>query len=514
MSAVTTAKASGLVAEGINKTFTGTRALVDVSAAFPSGSITALLGQNGSGKSTLIKIFAGFYHPDPGSGSVTLNGAALELPVDPGKAEAAGIRFLHQDLGLIAELSVVDNFALVNGFSTGPGGKISAKNMARRVTEALSKLDVDVDPWAKVADLTPTERTMVAIARAFAQGISGTKLRVLVLDEPTAALPAHEVDTVFSALRMVRDSGCAVIFVSHRIDEVMQLCDQLVILRDGHLIAQRAMQGLQPDELVSLIIGKSVVRTYPERQSSSGEVVIGTKGLCGPRLHNVDMAVRGGEIVGVTGLLGCGRSELARLLSGGQQPSGGSILLAGREVEFHSPRDAVREKIAHVPQERRRDGCLPAMNVRENLSLSGISEFWKGGRLRRDLEQKMSRDVIESFDIRPSNAEALMSGLSGGNQQKAIVGKWVRINPRVLILDEPTQGVDIGAKHEIGQIIRDLADKGVAVLVGSSDFDELVPLCDRVLVLDRGQIVADVPSDELSEERLTMLCARIDEAAA
>jgi ribose transport system ATP-binding protein len=506
--------AEGLVVGEISKTFAGTRALVDISATFAAGSITALLGQNGSGKSTLIKILAGFYHPDPGTGSISVNGSEMELPVHPHKADQAGVRFLHQDLGLVAELSVADNFAFVNGYSTGPAASIRAREMKRRVREALDRLKVDVDPSTKVADLTPTERTMVALARAFAPGLSGTQLRVLVLDEPTAALPAHEVETVFAALRHVRESGCAVIFVSHRIDEVMQICDQLVILRDGHLIAQRAMAGLRPDELVSLIIGKSVTRTYPARRSAPGDVIIGASGLSGRRLNDVDVQMRAGEIVGVTGLLGCGRSELCRLLGGAQRPRAGTIRLAGNEVSFQTPGDAVHAGVTLVPQDRRRDGCILSMGVRENLSLSGIGQFWQGGRLRRDLERDMALRVIGEFDIRPANPEALMSGLSGGNQQKAIVGKWTRIHPRVLILDEPTQGVDIGAKHEIGQIIRDLADAGVGILVGSSDFDELVPLCDRVLVLDRGHIVADVPSKNLSEEKLTMLCARIDEEAA
>lgn len=505
---------AGLVVNNISKTFAGTRALKNVSATFPAGSITALLGQNGSGKSTLIKILAGFYHPDSGAGQISIDNEELSLPVDPAKAHAAGIRFLHQDLGLVEELSIADNFAFINGYTTGLGSKINKKVMTERVKQALDRLDVHVDPWTKVADLTPTTRTMVAIARAFAEGTTDSRLRVLILDEPTAALPAHEVETVFAALRRVRDSGCSVIFVSHRIDEVLQICDQLVILRDGDLIAQRSMAGLQPEELVSLIVGKSVVRTYPPRRTAPGKVIISTNKLSGPRLENVDIAIKAGEVVGVTGLLGCGRSELARILSGGQASKGGTIQMDGQPINIRSPQDAVRAGITHVPQERRRDGCIPSMSVRENLALSRIGEFLKGGRMRRDLEAKMAADVIRDFDIRPSNPEALMSGLSGGNQQKAIVGKWVRIQPRVLILDEPTQGVDIGAKHEIGQIVRDLADDGVAVLVGSSDFDELVPLCDRVLVLDRGRIVADVPSKDLSEERLTALCARIDESAS
>lgn len=504
----------GLVVTDVSKTFAGTRALQHVSATFSAGSITALLGQNGSGKSTLIKILAGFYHPDADQGTITLDGETLAVPVDPAKAHAAGIRFLHQDLGLVEQMSVADNFAFTNGYTTGGASKINRATMTKRVRDALDRLQVDVDPWTLVADLTPTNRTMVAIARAFADDTEHSQLRVLILDEPTAALPAHEVERVFKALRHVRDAGCAVIFVSHRIDEVFQICDQLVVLRDGQLISQRAMEGLKPEELVSLIVGKSVVRTYPPRKSAPGEVVMSTSKLCGPRLEDVDIELRAGEVVGVTGLLGCGRSELARILSGSQHAKSGTIRMHGSEVKFRSPKDAVGMGIAHVPQERRRDGCIPPMSVRENLALSRITDFWQGGRLRRSQENDMARQVISDFDIRPSNAEALMSGLSGGNQQKAVVGKWVRIQPKFLILDEPTQGVDIGAKHEIGQIIRDLADQGVALLVGSSDFDELVPLCDRVLVLDRGHIVADVPSHELSEERLTVLCSRIETTAA
>ncbi|MEU6192227.1 sugar ABC transporter ATP-binding protein [Streptomyces sp. NPDC047061] len=506
---------TGLVIECLSKTFTGVRALDDVSVEFPRGQITALLGQNGSGKSTLIKILAGFYAPDPG-GRITVGGAELRLPVHPHAAHAAGLRFLHQDLGLVEDLSVADNFAFTAGFRSSLLGRIPQRRLDRKVAEMLDQFEIDVSPRTNVGRLTPTERTMIAIARAFADEDETGRVRtnVLILDEPTAALPASEVDRVFRALDRVRAADGTVIFVSHRIDEVQRIADRLVVLRDGRLVESTDAEGLTAESIVTMIVGKGVERSYPARLRAPGDVVVAGRQVSGPRLQGVDFELRAGEVLGVTGLLGCGRSELLRMVAGAQTPHSGQLLLDGREVHHRTPRDAVGAGVALVPQERRAHGCVPAMSVQENITLPGLRSFWRGGRLHREQEQAVAWEAIEDLDIRPRDPARPIALLSGGNQQKAVLAKWIRLRPRVLVLDEPTQGVDIGAKHEIGQIIRRLADEGVAVLVGSSDFEELVPLCDRALVLSRGRLIADVPREQLGEERLTLLSTGSKGAAA
>ena len=495
----------GLIAMNLSKTFAGTKALDRVSAHFPAGTITALLGQNGSGKSTLIKILAGFYQADPG-GQVSVGGQMLPANITPKIAHEAGLRFIHQDLGLVESLTVADNFAFVNGWSTPMLGAIPAKHLQNRVARALEEFSVSVRPTALISELTPTQRTMVAIARAFAaEDTTVARDRVLILDEPTASLPADEVHFVFGALQRARDAGAAVIFVSHRIDEVREIADRLVVLRDGRVTADRDLEGLDVKGIVNLILGREFVRVRAEARSIGEDVVLDGAGLMGRILKGVDVTVRSGEIVGVTGLLGCGRSELTRIVTGAQAPRGGRIRLNGVDVSFASPREAIAVGIGSVPQNRRADGCIPDMNLRENATLGNLKPFWRGGRLMRDAERAEARRIIGDYDIRPPLTEKALSKFSGGNQQKAVVAKWVRLGPKLLVLDEPTQGVDIGAKQEIAGIVARLASDGVAVLVGSSDFEELVNLCDRVIVLNRGHKIAEVPRSDLSESHLTLL---------
>ncbi|WP_437773365.1 sugar ABC transporter ATP-binding protein [Arthrobacter sp. KNU40] len=495
----------GLTVAGISKTFIGTRALDGVTAHFPSGQITALLGENGSGKSTLIKILAGFHHPDEG-GRLAVAARELPTPVAPARAHEAGLRFIHQDLGLVGGLSVADNFSFVNGYGSRLIGPLRRRGLRRRVQDALARFDIDVSPDALIDSLSPTEKTMVAIARAFVDDPSQPDIRdrVLILDEPTASLPAGEVETVFKALRRARAQGATLIFVSHRIDEVRDLCDRLVVLRDGRVTADQDLDGLSVREIVNLILGREFTRIRAVARSISDEVVLQCIGLNGPRLDDVNLSLRGGEIVGITGLLGCGRSELTRLLTGAQKPVAGQVLVKGSPVGS-SPRSAISAGIASVPQNRRTEGCLPAMSLRQNITLADLRPFWRAGWLHQAAEKDATRSAIQEFGIRPAATEKPLAKFSGGNQQKAVVAKWTRVGPTVLVLDEPTQGVDIGAKQDIASIIAGLAEKGVGIIVASSDYEELVNLCDRVLVLNRGRVIADVPREDLTESHLIVL---------
>ncbi|MBS1889196.1 MAG: sugar ABC transporter ATP-binding protein [Actinobacteria bacterium] len=503
----------GLTVEGLSKTFAGQRALDDVSTSFPAGEITALLGHNGSGKSTLIKIFAGFYEPDEAR-TVTVFDRELSLPLSPRQAHEAGLRFMHQDLALVDDLTIADNFAFVDHFRTRTElGPISKRREHRRVAEVLATFGVGEDPGRRVGELDTTTKTIIGMARAVQDSRTSrddTRHHVLFLDEPTAALPQDEVERVLEVMRAIRDRGGAVVLVSHRIDEVMRIADRVVVLRDGRVVAERKRAGLDPDGLVELIVGGSAADEGRRAKAPEDEVTLSVRGLRGPRLRGIDFEVRRGEIVGIAGLVGCGRSELARILAGAQRAEAGTCTLAGEPFEPKTPSDALRAGVSYVPQDRRGAGCITAMSLQENLSLGLLNRFFTGGWLNLREERRSTRDAIKEFGIRPPDPRRLVAYFSGGNQQKAVVSRAVRRDPTLLVLDEPMQGIDIGAKREIAQIVRNLADEGVSVVVGSTDAADLVGLCERVLVLNRGELVAIAKGVEVAEERLTLLAANPD----
>ncbi|HWH26382.1 MAG TPA: sugar ABC transporter ATP-binding protein [Pseudolysinimonas sp.] len=496
----------------LSVTFAGQRALNDVSFGVRRGSITALLGMNGSGKSTLIKVLAGIYRPDDGS-EVDIAGEPAPLPLTPRTAHAGGLRFLHQDVGLVGDLTVSDNFAFSDTFRLGKLGAIDRRRQEDHVQESLERFDLGVSPRALIRDLTPTQRTMIGVARAFqhdeATGEAAFARNVLVLDEPTASLPAEEVDSVLATVEELRRQGGTIIYVSHRTDEVKRLADQLVILRDGKLVADEPATDLTVDEIVTRVIGHRIERnTRTARVTAAGQTVVAARGLTGNRLRSVDIEIREGEILGIAGLVGCGRSELVRILAGEQRRASGSIELGGRDFDPKSPSDAIADGVVCVPQDRRRDGVVLPMNVRENLTLGRMRGLTRGIYLSAKREQQRTAGLISSFTIKPPNPAQIVGLLSGGNQQKVVVARAASQKNRVVLLDEPTQGVDALAKSEIADIIRGLAAGGAAVLVASSDSDELVGLCDRVVVLDRGHVAIEVSGNGLTEERLAALCAQ------
>lgn len=489
----------------LSKSFAGTQALSEVSLDFLRGSITALLGQNGSGKSTLIKALAGFHAPD--GGSVAVGGVDLPVPISPQTAYERGLRFVHQDIALVEQMSVADNLGFTLGFNARTSvGHISRRALRKRARAALDRVGVDTPPDALVSELPPTERMLVAIARAFEGAADNAEHRILVLDEPTAALPAADVDRVLKILERVRSLGGTVIYVTHRIDEVMRIADHLAILRDGRLVTSEPLGEHDAHALATLIVGRAVERGFQARERDIGaDVRMEVRGLSGPRITDVSFELRSGEIMGVTGLLGCGRSELARLITGVQQPYAGEILLDGETVELSEPRDGLDHGIGFVPPDRRRHGCILDLGLRENLTLGDLAPYWQGGRINRSKERNDVAELIKSFDIRPPLPDRPIRHFSGGNQQKAVIAKFARLNPRLLVVDEPTQGVDVGGKREIGLALRRFADDGAGIIVASSDYDEISDLCDRVLVLDRGHMVGIFDSGDLSEQRLAVL---------
>lgn len=502
---------------GISKTFTGQRALDEVSLEIPAGKVTALLGMNGSGKSTLIKILAGVYAPDPG-GKLWVQGEELALPLTPSAAHAAGLRFLHQDLGLVDQLSIADNFALSDGFLTRSIlSPVKLRREHAHVAATLELLGIDEHPGRLVGDLTPSNRTMVGIARAFqhrsgnddgaAPGVDALRRNILVLDEPTASLPADEAERVLALLDMLRSHGGTAVYVSHRIEEVRRIADNVAVLRDGRLVADEPLGERDAAAIVSLVIGRELdtpaIRPAAERE---GAVLLSTRGLSGPRLDGIDLDVRAGEIVGVTGLIGCGRSELVRLIGGAQQPNGGSMSLAGKPYAPDSPAAAIAGGVACVPQNRRRDGVVLDLGVGENLTLGRLGRYTRGPVINRAAEKAAAADLSRRFLIKAASLAAPVRSLSGGNQQKVVVARAASGTPLMLLLDEPSQGVDALARQEISRLLKEQADNGVAILVASTDYDDFVGLADRVIVLDRGRIAAELSGPEITEDGIALAC--------
>ena len=470
--------------EHLSKTFPGQVALSDASLRVQQGTVHALVGQNGSGKSTLIKILAGFHQPDPGA-SAWVDGTPLTLG-DGSAAGAAGIRFVHQDLGLVGSVSTVENLALTTGYRTGLGGRIHWRDERKAAKEALLALGADIDVKAPIDSLPPAQRTAVAIARALVGWEAGTKL--LVLDEPTATLPGEDVHRLFEVIHRLKARGLSILYVSHHLDEVFELADHVTVLRDGHVVADEPVAGLDHDGLVERIVGRKLELTTATDDGSSGRVVLHVHGLHGGTVHGIDLDVHEGEIVGLAGITGSGREDVLPLIAGQIPRDAGEVLVDTEKIRNYHPRHAIDNGVAFVPSERGIRGTVTTMTVRENLSLSDLKPHFIGFRLRHRKEKAETHDWIQRLSIKTSGPEALISSLSGGNQQKVMFGKALRLSPKLLLLDEPTQGIDIGAKAQIHQLVDEASATGVATLVASTDTDELVRLCHRVVVMSNGHI--------------------------
>jgi ribose transport system ATP-binding protein len=486
--------------EHLSKTFPGQVALSDVGIEVAAGEVHALVGQNGSGKSTLIKVLCGFHQPDPGDGSAWVNGQPLTLG-DGQAAAAAGIRFVHQDLGLVGSISAVENLALTVGYHTGRGRRIHWREEVRRTRAALAPLGLaDIDVKAPVNSLPPSQRTAVAIARALVGWEDGATL--LVLDEPTATLPGEDVDRLFQVIHRLKDQGVSILYVSHHLDEVFELADRVTVLRDGQRVATLPVDQLDHMALVELIVGHHIETTTATDSNASGVPLLTVRGLRGGTVRSIDLDVYQGEIVGLAGITGSGREHVLALIAGQIPRDDGDVLLDGRPIANYRPRHAIDNGIAFVPAERALRGIVAPMNVRENLSISDLGRHFVGGRLRRRAEVAETKHWIDRLSIKTSSTEALIGSLSGGNQQKVLFGKALRLSPKLLLLDEPTQGIDVGAKDQIHRLVDEAAAAGMATLIASTDTDELVRLCHRVIVLANGRVRTTLVGDHITTDRI------------
>ena len=498
-----------LTVKNLSKSFGGPLVLDGVSLSIEPGEVRALVGQNGSGKSTLIKILAGFHVPN--GGEVDVDGAPL--PFGNGTAsDALGLRFVHQDLGLVDMLDTTDNLALGQGYRNYSSGLIRWRAERKTARKALNDLGYSFDVRRPVGTLAMSERTAVAIARAV--GTRGVTPKLLVLDEPTANLPAVEAERLYALTRRVAESGIAVVFVSHHFDEVFELSDSVTVLRDGKLVTTVPVKGLTEDALIELVIGRPLesvehdVRTV-EREKVLLEVKdVGTADV----LDSVSFQVHAGEIVGVAGITGSGRDELAPAIFGGMDRHG-VVTVDGATIPRQRPDLSVAAGVGLVPAQRHANAAFMASSLRENITVTKPGVHFKNLLLRKRPE-KADVDVwLERLDVRPRNSEFAMSDLSGGNQQKVVMCRWLRMSPKVLILDEPTQGVDVGAKADIHRLVDEAAAEGTAVVVVSTDHEELVRLCHRVLVVRRGRVAEELGSEGLSPDAITAVTIGRDQHA-
>lgn len=488
-----------LAITGLSKTFGPTKALSSVDLTVRAGEVHALLGENGSGKSTLIKVLSGYHVADPG-GQILVNGQRL-APGSAGSSGALGCRFVHQDLGLVESSSVADNLSLTGGFPTR-FGRISKSRLRRTVELCLAPVGLDLDPDSLVSGLSPAVRTGIAVARALRQEAGTAPVALLVLDEPTATLPEDEVRQLLDIVRAVSASGTGVLYVTHHLDEVFQVADVATVLRDGRKVASTPVRDLTRGELITQLVGseleevrQSAEALPPPDKTAAFQVLDISAGA----LQAFSLHLHPGEVVGVAGLTGSGRETALAAVFGAVPRDGGQVVVDGVVLPPGDCRRAIDAGIAYLPADRAALGGVMEAPAQENLTLPDLRPLWRMVRLDRAAELKQVADWFERLDVRPrSAARQPLSSFSGGNQQKVLLAKWLRCSPRLMLLDEPTQGVDIGAKAEIHRQILQAVGAGATAVVSSADLDELVALCHRVVVLRGGRVVAELSGSDLS----------------
>jgi ribose transport system ATP-binding protein len=503
------ASAPILAVEGLTKAFGGTRALIEVSLDVRPGEVHALVGQNGSGKSTLIKILSGYHVAD--GGGVEIRGSPLRLPPTPAELRRLGIAFVHQDLGLVETMSVVENLR-VGRYETGFGRRILWKRERQRAVALLRRLGSDIDPDIPVARLSQAERVIVAVMRALQDVEAHAESGLLVLDEPTSALPAGEVELLFSSIRRVVGSGAGVLLVTHDVDDVFRVGDRVTVLRDGRRIATEDTPSLNEHSLITLIVGRELGELYPHSGQAAEGRVLEVKGLTGRVARDVSFTLRPGEILGLTGLIGAGHDEVPYLIYGASKGAG-SIELDGRSLGIPSPERCKDAGIVLVPTDRKRRSTIPAATVAENVTLGALGSFRRGPRLDHRVERTAVEEALRLFQVRPPDPDRPLLTLSGGNQQKAVLARWLRLEPRVALLHEPTEGVDVGARRGIFEILLGAVSRGTAVVYASAEYEDLAHICDRVLVFRRGRVVSELEGDQLKHDVIAAHCYATPEAA-
>jgi ribose transport system ATP-binding protein len=493
-----------LTVRGVTKSFPGVRALKGVDLTIWPGEVHALVGENGAGKSTLMKILAGAQGPD--GGEITLDGKPVHFHT-PHQARAAGIGIIYQELTIAPNLTVAGNVFLGSeerklGFLSDTSG------MIQHTQQVLDRLGARFKAAQRAAHLSIAEQQQVEIARALFY-----KSRILVMDEPTTALSDRETDRLFDIVRQLRSEGLAIIYISHRMAEIYELADRLSVFRDGEYVGELTRPEFSSDRIIEMMVGRKLEDLYPEKIAGHGEVVLQVKNMSDKEhVKNASLELRAGEVLGLSGLVGAGRTELARLIFGADPKESGEIYLNGKLVDIKNPMDAVRLGIGYVPEDRKLAGVFLQMSCRDNISMNILSRNAKAGIIDFNYINERSKVQAKALSLRAASLSARAGGLSGGNQQKLLLARWLEINPKVLILDEPTRGVDIGAKAEIYAVIQQLASKGMAVVFISSELPEILGVCKRVVVMREGVVMGEVGGDtgiEVTQQNIMKLATGV-----
>jgi len=486
-----------LETRGVSKRFPGVLALDVVDIALGEGEVLGVIGENGAGKSTLMKILAGIQAPDQGEIHIDGNPVAIS---SPRVATDLGIALIHQELNLCDNLSVAANIYL--GREPRSFGLIDGAAIRDGASRALAQIGLDISPDALLRSLPIGYQQMVEIAKALS-----TEARVLIMDEPTSSLSGEEVGALFAVIADLSQQGVAIVYVSHRLGEVADLADRVVVLRDGRNAGELTRADITHDTMVSLMVGRDVSQYYAHTSHRPGDIALQAEGLVVPAWpeHPLDFTVHRGELVGIAGLVGAGRSELLQVLFGVTPALAGRVLIAGESHPLRSPADAIHAGLALVPEDRKQQGLILELALRDNIGLPGLRRHQRHGLVDFARQDSDAAEMIERLDIRTPSADQTVQYLSGGNQQKVVLAKWLALAPRVLLLDEPTRGIDVGAKEEIYRLMEELAQSGVAVLFASSELEEVLGMSDRVLVMHEGRIAGQLQRDELDEEAIMQL---------
>ncbi|HEX8200957.1 MAG TPA: sugar ABC transporter ATP-binding protein [Isosphaeraceae bacterium] len=482
----------------IAKAFAGVQALRGVSFELRAGEVHALVGENGAGKSTLIKVITGAHAPD--AGTVEIQGRVIE-DNDPVRARALGVAAIYQQPALFPDLTVAENIAL--GLERPGAWRLVRWRPRRdRARRLLERIGAAIDPEAEVRRLTMPEQQLVEIARAL-----GADARILIMDEPTASLSEEDTGNLFAVIRQLREQGVAMLYISHRLEELPRVADRVTALRDGALVGTRRQADVNRDELIRMMVGRELAAVFPKAEVPIGEVVLEVQGLScrASGVRDVSLSVRAGEILGLAGLVGAGRTELARVLFGLTPADSGAIRVRGEPATIDSPRRAVALGIAYVPEDRRRHGVIPEMSVAANTTLATLHSVASGGLIAFDRERSVAADFARRLGIKAASIDTPVGNLSGGNQQKVALARWLAADPAVLILDEPTQGVDVGAKAEIHRLMSGLAERGLAIVMISSELPEVLGMSDRIAVMHGGTVVGTLERAGATQEAILEL---------
>lgn len=477
----------------IVKDYPGVRALDNAKLEVRSGEVHALVGENGAGKSTLIKILSGAVQRD--TGEIHFDGTPVVIAT-PREAQELGISVIYQEFNLVPALTVVENIFLGRELKRSRFGFLDKRCEIHEAEELLAKVGIQLNPRTPVNQLSVAQRQMVEIAKALS-----LKAKLIAMDEPSATLTMRELENLFELIRRLKQTGVSVIYISHRLDEIFEIADRVTVFRDGLWVDTRSIDEVKKDEIIEMMVGRKLTEEFPERKGTAGEELLSVKGLSREGvLHDISFSLRSGEVLALTGLVGSGRTELARVIFGADKPDSGNIYLQGRRVFVKSPLDAIRNGISLLVEDRKQHGLVLGMTVRENITLAGLSNLAIfGGIVKSKMENRTADKYIRELHIRTPSREGITKNLSGGNQQKVVLSKWLFTDAKVVIFDEPTRGIDVGAKVEIYNLINQLTERGVGILMISSELSEVLGMSDRILIMREGRIRAELKTSEATQ---------------